>query len=412
MKRAKRITDVWTLAVVATVLVGMMIGSAHAETIYLDDFSGGAGDPLHGTTPDITTGGATWTAGSLCKADGSFAKPDAMTLPFVPVAGLVYTLDCSISSMPSGTWNKFGFNHTLFWHGAYLLRASTDLGAEHRVYGGGGNWTALASQDWPMDVRIVLDTTGGLGSSTFSYYAKPSGVGTYTEVLSSASGVNVSGITTIGFGANNCPGQITSITLSDNTLPAVPTVEVSDNTVASNAPPGTVVGTLSDPSGAGDEFQMAAGAGDTDNAKFEITDGTNLRTRVWMSQYSNSVSIAALSNSTALVTNSLPILVTAGGDPIFQVSAEVANPIVDGDIVGLMQAANEDATFTFVGGRDDLFTQDASGNLLVTNAASWGALGSTNYVTLRATTSGGSDDLVVGVEVVNTTPAGTIFLFN
>ena len=138
MKTAKRIADGWMIALVAMAIVGMTVGSARAETIYFDDFSGDAGTDLHGTTPDITTGGATWTAGSKFKADGSFTSGDTMTLPFVPVAGVVYTLDCSISSMPSGSWNKFGFNPTTFWHGAYLLRSSGDLHAKHTVHGGGG----------------------------------------------------------------------------------------------------------------------------------------------------------------------------------------------------------------------------------------------------------------------------------
>jgi len=138
MKTAKRIADGWMIALVAMAIVGMTVGSARAETIYFDDFSGDAGTDLHGTTPDITTGGATWTAGSKFKADGSFTSGDTMTLPFVPVAGVVYTLDCSISSMPSGSWNKFGFNPTTFWHGAYLWRASGDLHAKHTVRGGGG----------------------------------------------------------------------------------------------------------------------------------------------------------------------------------------------------------------------------------------------------------------------------------
>jgi hypothetical protein len=193
-------------------------------------------------------------------------------------------------------------------------------------------------------------------------------------------------------------------------------VLLSNDAVATNAAPGTLVGTLSDTWGQATHFVLTnapAGGSADDNDKFQIADGTNLRTRVWMSQYANNVSIAAISNSTALVTNSFPITVTnVAVAPIFVVSAEVENPVSNGDVVGTMVAASDNATFTIVGGRLDLFTKDVNDNLLVANEGSWGGIGTTNYVTLRASSGGEHTDMIVGVAVVGVaSSSGTIFRF-
>ena len=67
-----------------------------ATIIFQDDFDGGSGTNLHGTTPDITTGGASWTANSTFKADGSVSTSGgnqaSASLPFTPQAGKIYEL--------------------------------------------------------------------------------------------------------------------------------------------------------------------------------------------------------------------------------------------------------------------------------------------------------------------------------
>ena len=89
MTTRKQITNVLTIAIVAMAIVGLTVGSANAGQIFFDDFSGGAGTDLHGTTPDVTPGGESWVARSHYKADGSFSwdSPGAMTLAFTPVHG-------------------------------------------------------------------------------------------------------------------------------------------------------------------------------------------------------------------------------------------------------------------------------------------------------------------------------------
>jgi hypothetical protein len=93
----------------------------------------------------------------------------------------------------------------------------------------------------------------------------------------------------------------------------VPTIQLSSTTVVSNAAPATLVGTLSDPSGVATSFVLTnapAGGSAADNGKFQITEGTNLRTRVEMTQLTNHVSIAGVANGVALVTNSFEITLT------------------------------------------------------------------------------------------------------
>jgi hypothetical protein len=85
-------------------LAGLALASANAATIFSDDFSGLATTNLHGTTPDVTTGGATWvasTAPSAYKADGSSTTTTegSMTLAFTPVDGTVYTLDATFENI-------------------------------------------------------------------------------------------------------------------------------------------------------------------------------------------------------------------------------------------------------------------------------------------------------------------------
>jgi len=75
-------------------------GSAQAAIIYSDDFSGSGAANLHGTTPDITPGGETWTAHTTFKADGYNAEwwngYREATLPFIPASGWVYTLSLGV----------------------------------------------------------------------------------------------------------------------------------------------------------------------------------------------------------------------------------------------------------------------------------------------------------------------------
>jgi len=180
---------------VTAVAVLMMVGSANADQIFFDDFSGGPGDDLNGTTPDVTTGGVTWVARSSYKADGSFTweAGAAMSLAFTPVDGLVYTLDAKIENLTGAHWTQFGFGNgqdpawsARHW---YLLRVAEDGGNPHSAYingwGSGAAWSdlGLLRYDEPLDARIVLDTTGGTGNWLATFYAKADSDLDYTECV-------------------------------------------------------------------------------------------------------------------------------------------------------------------------------------------------------------------------------------
>jgi hypothetical protein len=213
-------------------LVLAMAGTANAALLFYDDFSGDAGTDLNGTTPDVTTGGATWVATSPdVKADGSFTSPSnvtSMTLAFTPANGTVYTLDAQIEDLGGGQWVQFGFGNgqptDTLWSGRAwdLLRVASDTGNNHATvqsgFGGLANWTSLGLLRYAddLDVRIVLDTTGGTGNWTATYYAKAGNVGTYTEVRSAVTltdeTIDAVGLSTYNSGSNS--GKLNSFTLT------------------------------------------------------------------------------------------------------------------------------------------------------------------------------------------------------
>ena len=217
MKRSKTV-----LALAAVAMVALVASSANAAVIYSDDFSGSGAAGLHGTTPDVSPPGpgATWVATSNYKADGSFTAQNVatMTLGFTPADGLVYTLDAQIEDLGGGAWAQFGFGNgqptDTLWSGRAwdLLRVAGDTGNAHATvqsgFGGLTYWSDLGLLRYAddLDVRIVLDTTGGTGNWTATYYAKAGNVGAYTEVRSAVTLTDET-IDSIGFSTYNSGGN-------------------------------------------------------------------------------------------------------------------------------------------------------------------------------------------------------------
>ena len=231
-----------TVLTFAAVAMAFIAGAANAAVIFSDDFSGDATVDLNGTTPDVTTGGATWVATSNYKADGSFTldAPATMSLAFTPVDGSVYTLDAQIEDLGGNHWAQLGFGNgqptDALWSGRAwnLLRIASDTGNSHATYlkdlNGGAGWSSLGLLRYAddLDVRIVLDTTGGTGSWTATYYAKAGNVGTYTEVRSAVTLTDET-IDSVGFSTYNAAneGKLNSFSLSDDTItdPNAPSVD-------------------------------------------------------------------------------------------------------------------------------------------------------------------------------------------
>lgn len=111
----------------ATMMAFVSNGAAALETqadfngeVYHETFDGTTDQPLHGRTPGVAPGGASWVAGPAFRADGSFqAITDGMTqsasLPVALLPGRVYRL--SLDVLPEqGTaddtdWVIIGFQH-------------------------------------------------------------------------------------------------------------------------------------------------------------------------------------------------------------------------------------------------------------------------------------------------------------
>jgi len=100
-----------------TLLFLSALSAAQAGIIFSDNFSGGTGD-INTTTPDVTTGAATWVASEQFNANGSIVdstnvattKGGSATLAFTPVNGLIYTLDASFTGVTgNANWLALGF---------------------------------------------------------------------------------------------------------------------------------------------------------------------------------------------------------------------------------------------------------------------------------------------------------------
>jgi uncharacterized sulfatase len=196
------------------VLAGLGIPAASGQAvIFSDDFSGGTGN-INAVPPDVRPGSETWTASPVFNADGSVDRPTSsnqgsMTLPFIPANGFVYTLDASFSGVTGDTdWLALGFasgqSATSTTNDRFVGPAVT--GATWMIFRGAtpaplatnGNkiqrgLAAGDAVDWldpnlgdleggAIDLRIVLDTTGGTGAWTATWYAKLPASGSYTLV--------------------------------------------------------------------------------------------------------------------------------------------------------------------------------------------------------------------------------------
>jgi len=206
-----------------------------AEVIFTNNFDGTGG--LHGAAPDIRPGTETWVASGQFTAGGSVtASPTSggsATLAFTPANGLIYTLDARLSATaanPSNEWLAVGFAHgqsniasgntrfidtTVVGRAWMLFRAAESPAAPNNVAflgtgtatnagtTGGSNWVGwTGGTGGTIDLRIVLDTTGGAGTWTATWYAKRPADAEFTNVRPTATLLD-EGITSVGFAKSN-----------------------------------------------------------------------------------------------------------------------------------------------------------------------------------------------------------------
>jgi hypothetical protein len=226
-------------------LVTLWSVAAEAGTIFYDDFDGLGSVALNGTTPEITTAGAAWAASADFKADGYSAATagGSATLPFTPVHGRVYTLDCSLSGVSGDAdWFALGFAsgqssasgvNERFIQGNVIGKAwmfirgdagvsvnNALLGSAASGTGSGAAWTTYANQSGgAMLMRVVLDTTGGAGNWIAAWYAKLPADPDYILVRA-ATNMLSEAINSVGFAMSNptVAGTIESFALSDDSV--------------------------------------------------------------------------------------------------------------------------------------------------------------------------------------------------
>ena len=234
------------------VVTALTVGCAGAQTvIFSDDFSGDESD-LNGVAPDVRESTEVWVASPIFNADGSIERPDivaqgSMTLPFIPQSGRVYYLDASFSGVTgNGNWLALGYANgqstddrsdrfitdDVVGTAWMLIRGDTSSNTNQAHLGTGvvgpGNggtaspspWTALGNQNGgEIDLRITLDTTGGPGTWTATWYAKLPASDDYSEVRETTLVGNEVNFTSIGVAvANSQSGSGTGGTVESFTL--------------------------------------------------------------------------------------------------------------------------------------------------------------------------------------------------
>jgi len=213
-------------------LMGMLPLMAQADVLFQDDFNGSGS--LNGTSPDITTGGAAWVAGTAFGADGSVGaiatNKTSATLAFTPEADKVYRLQARISSTAdwigfgfangqstlSGNRNKFTGTDTVgkAW---FLKKGDADTATNgNQTQGNAAN----QSESFPgafyrsladMDLRVDLNTSNAVWTAT--WYGKLTTDSEYT-LFRAEEDLSRQEIDSIGFASNNGIGSIDNFSLS------------------------------------------------------------------------------------------------------------------------------------------------------------------------------------------------------
>lgn len=231
---------------------GLLCAGLPAEIIISEDFAGSGS--LDTTTPDVTPGGD-WVAASQFGADGVISSVGtgsssggSATVAFTPVDGQVYTLDASFTGVTgNANWVALGFgegqstvttfsnrfiNGSLIGKAWMIFRGQTTEFGNTRFSGSATNGTTGTSAQWSpdfsgggdIDLRIELDTTGGAGNWSATWFAKRPGDASYTEV--GAAPLEDEVITSVGIAqsSGDTTATITSFSLSDTPSVSAPTI--------------------------------------------------------------------------------------------------------------------------------------------------------------------------------------------
>jgi hypothetical protein len=248
----ERLMKLIVSAILATAALAPL---ARAATIYQDNFDGAAQADLHGTTPDV--GAATWSAHTAFDANGAItpvANGSGAWLPFVPAAGQSYTLSTSFRAIAgNANWFALGFaeaipansqltsNDNRFIGSAnvgaavgkawMLVRGSNSANPNQTLRGDGVNGTFAAgtlsfvggpTNGGDVDLRIILDATGGAGTFKATFLAKRPVDASYTDVGGGPLALNAEDIGAVGvvFSNTGVTGSVAGFSLTSVPEPA------------------------------------------------------------------------------------------------------------------------------------------------------------------------------------------------
>lgn len=215
-----------------------------ANVILADNFDGTGS--LHGAAPDTRPGSQTWVSSPQFSANGTVSGDlgGSATLAFTPVQGRLYTLDARFTATApaaSNEWLALGFakgqgtiaglnqrfvgtdvigRSWMFLRGSGTPAVATNSALLGSAAGGGtastvnwANWTG--GTGGTIELRIVLDTTGGAGTWKSTWYAKRPADTNYTTVRP-ATALLDENIDSVGFARSNTAvtGTLLSFSLS------------------------------------------------------------------------------------------------------------------------------------------------------------------------------------------------------
>ncbi len=225
--------------------------------LYYDNFDGGASD-LNGLSPDVGIASHQWVAHNSFKADGTYAgnPTGSATLAFAPVNGNRYQLQCRADLQGSAHhWialgfvedqGPFPFNFSQSFlppfAKAWMIFRNTISGASpNQTFLGPDNPfingpTTSNSLNWQdedlahqfggeMDLRIILDTTGGTGNWTAIMYARRASDSAWSLVRETSllPGQYITAVGCSTSGSGNAGSRIRSFSLTDiTTVPQAP----------------------------------------------------------------------------------------------------------------------------------------------------------------------------------------------
>lgn len=193
--------------------------------IYEERFGGPGSTQLNGAPPDTVSSGQVWSAHASIMSDAegiSIPGGSSATLPLTVEEGSEYTLDANFQNVTGDSdWFAVGFLEGLMDGGAdngnrfiadpttgkawMLFRGDNSSGANQTLLGNDSSGTVSATS-WPtlntnggdMQMRILLDTTGGAGNYQAEFLAKLPTDLEYTTVAGPVSLLNES-IGAVGF---------------------------------------------------------------------------------------------------------------------------------------------------------------------------------------------------------------------